>query len=219
MNIAESNRCFKSLWGLEFNSNCLREIRFPALSRKPCTSCLKTEIIVLTYPWTPVTFYIHLCLQALQGWIWPHTAAYFWGLHCNYHNGHLSPQIWGECGENPFHSHVFSIIFPPSYTHISFQFKNISFPCRQHSWMGTAHYFLRSFFSSKFPIFIWTLALCFLTPGKGLWAWSLLLDGSVLYSSYLPHVRYSHLWMNWKSPRGAFLKESPCQMPSRNLTP
>jgi len=57
------------------------------------------------------SFYIHLCLQALQGGIWPHTAAYFWGLHGNYYNGQLSFQIGGEFGENPFHSHMFAIFF------------------------------------------------------------------------------------------------------------
>lgn len=110
----------------------LKGNRFSALSIKSCASCLKTEIIVLTYSWTLVpSFYIHLCLQALQGGIWPHAAAYFWGLHCNYYNGRLSFWIGGEFGENSFHSHVFAIIFSSFlHTHVSFQLKNTSFPCR-----------------------------------------------------------------------------------------
>lgn len=75
--------------------------------------------------------------------------------------------------------------------------------------MGTAHYILRSFFSSKLLISILTLALCFLPPGYELWAWCLLLDRSVLYSTYPLHIRYSHLWINWKTPEGAFLEGKP----------
>lgn len=85
--------------------------------------------------------------------------------------------------------------------------------------MSTAHYFLRSFFSSQFRISILTLALCFLPPGYGLWAWPLLLDGSALYSSYLLHTRYSHLWINWKTPEGSFLEGKPMPGAILNFSP
>lgn len=162
----------------------------------------------MTYPWTPVpSFYIHLCLRALQGGIWPHTAAYFWGLHCNYYNGQLCFQIGGEFGENPFYSHVFSIIFS-SFLHTPLSNSKIyHLPADSTAGWVQLITFLEA--SSKFLIFILTLALCFLPPGYRLWAWSLLRDGSVLYCSYLLHIRYGHLWINWKTLKGVVLEGKP----------